>query len=78
MSLEYSGIRFGIEEALKQVKKLYNSDDTPYLCAYIDISAANKAEILQQIIEIVGKRSFTISQSLVEIENQLNPNYTLN
>ena len=50
-----------------------NSADTPYVCDAIS-TAQNKNKIVSQIVEMVGKRGLTISQSISELEWQLNPN----
>tara|TARA_R110000751_G_scaffold160821_5_gene266472 strand:- start:2 stop:238 length:237 start_codon:yes stop_codon:yes gene_type:complete len=78
MVKNYQNLIKEITVLAKQELDFCNSNDTPYLCEFIAISPENKEQILQQVIELVGKRSLTISQTLVELENQLNPNYTLN
>ena len=50
-----------------------NSADTPYLCDAIS-KTENKNKVVKQIVEMVGKRGLTISQSISELEWQLNPN----
>lgn len=49
-----------------------NIEDTPYICAAIS-DPRNKEKILDQIIDTVARRGLSISGSIYEIEQELNP-----
>jgi len=72
-----------IHEKIKEVKELAehelefcNIHDTPYICSAIQ-NHTNKEKILNQIVEIVAKRGYTISNAIYEIERELNPQITI-
>lgn len=72
-----------IKEKIKEVKELADQEldlcnihDTPYICSAIQ-NPVNKEKILDQIVEIVAKRGFTISNAIYEIERELNPQITI-
>jgi hypothetical protein len=73
---------FEINQKIKEVKELAehelefcNIHDTPYICSAIK-NPINKSKILDQIVEIVARRGYTISNAIYEIERDLNPQIT--
>jgi hypothetical protein len=72
-----------IQEKIKELKELADQElefcnihDTPYICSAIQ-NPINKVKILDQIVEIVAKRGYTISNAIYEIERELNPQITI-
>jgi hypothetical protein len=72
-----------IKQKINEVKELAehelefcNIHDTPYICSAIQ-NPVNKSKILNQIVEIVARRGYTISNAINEIERELNPQITI-
>lgn len=68
-----------IKEKIKKLKELAEQElefcdevDTPYVCQMITTESGKK-KVIDQIVELVGKRSITISDAIVEIEQTANP-----
>ena len=68
-------------EAVQIVRNLANKElefcnivDTPYICSAIS-QPSKKEKIVEEIVEIVGKRGLSISMAISEIETNLNPLY---
>jgi hypothetical protein len=72
-----------INKKIKEVKELAehelefcNIHDTPYICSAIQ-NPESKAKILDEIVQIVARRGYTISNAIYEIERELNPQITI-
>lgn len=48
--------------------------DTPYVCQMIQ-EPAGKKKVINQIVELVGKRGISVSAAILEIENNANPQH---
>jgi hypothetical protein len=69
-----------VQKLVAEVQKLAESElqycnqhDTPYVCAMTNTDAGKK-QIIQLIVEYVGKHGMSISEAIVQIENERNSN----
>ena len=68
------------QETIDKVKHLAHKEleycnpvDTPYLCNFIKTDNGLESAVTQ-IIELVGKRGFSITRAIAQIEQSMNPN----
>lgn len=63
-----------LKAAINAELEFCNSADTPYVCQMTE-TPEGKTKVVTQIVQLVGKRGFTIGRAIAELEEQVNPNF---